>query len=135
MKIIDLAFQNLSSQYRSELEQSRAWSKTLVVPEAFPAEEVAEIVGLNDMDIVVVVDKNNAVTGVVAPTFVMKSAMQHLPITRKPEDFAGVVSEIIKFQKPGKPGFEWLNYAQPEMYWCAKGNHRTTRKPCPDHPP
>ena len=65
MKIIDLAFQGphefqgLDEQYRSELEQSRAWSKALVVPETHPAKEVAEIVGLNDMDIVVVIDKHN----------------------------------------------------------------------------
>jgi hypothetical protein len=135
MKIIDLAFQNLSKQERSELEQSRAWSKALVVPEAFSAKDVAEIVGLNDMDIVVVIDEKNAVTGVVAPRSVMRSAPQYLRIGGGPGGFAGIVDEIIKFKEPGKAGFEWLNYARPELYWCNSGNHYVSKLPCPDHPP
>jgi len=139
MKIIDLAFQgphefqSFDDKYRLQLEQSRAWSKALVVPETHPAKEVAEIVGLNDMDIVVVIDKHNVVKGVVAPKIIVNRVTQFLPNAIRPKDFLDAVSEIAKYQKQDKAGFEWLNLNRPELHWCAKGNHRTTKDPCPDH--
>ncbi len=135
MKILDLAFQQLDDKDRTGLQQSRSWSKALVVPESTRAYDVAEIAGLNDTNIIVVIDKSNVVKGVIAPDFVTASAMKHLPIAKMPGSFAGIVSEITKARKPGKAGFEWLNFARPELYWCDAGNHFVTRKPCPDHKP
>ena len=133
MKIIDLAFQELDDSDRLRLQQSRNWSKALVVPEHSSAHAVAKVAKQRDADIIVVINKSDAITGVVAPDFVSQSAMKHLSFAKKPNSFVDIVKTITKAQKPGKAGFEWLNYARPELYWCEAGNHFVTKKPCPDH--
>jgi hypothetical protein len=127
MKIIDLAFQGLNDDDRLKLGQSRAWSRALVVPETHSATDVAEVVDLNDMNIVVVIDKNDVVKGVVVPDIVIENAPTHLPLASKPKDFAGMVSEIMKHPRH-KPGFEWLNIARPQMYWCKTCNYYSSKK-------
>ncbi len=130
LPILDLAHRPVERELLKRLELTRSWPKALVVRSAFPALEVADMVDLNDMKLVVTVDQENAIDGVIAPSIVMDRAIHNLTIEPGLGRFSGVVSEIIRRSPPGRAGFEWLTSRGPDLYWCARGKHLTTENPC-----
>jgi hypothetical protein len=128
--ILDLAYRPIEPQLLKRLEMTKKWSRALVVRSAFPALQVADMVDLNNMNLVLTVDEEDAIEGVVAPHIVVDLAADILPPRFSSDRFANVISEIIKRSPPGKTGFDWLKSRGPDLYWCAKGQHMTTEKHC-----
>jgi hypothetical protein len=128
LPILDLAHRPVEPKLLKQLELTRSWPRALVVRSAFPALEVADMVDLNDMKLVVTVDQENAINGVIAPSIVIYQAVHKLTIAPGLGRFSGVVSEIIR--RSPRADFEWLTSRGPDLYWCERGLHLTVENPC-----
>jgi hypothetical protein len=115
------------------LEKTKGWSKALVVHDSLPASDVADIVDLNDVNLVLVVNQGADICGILAPATVIDQAREHFSLSFKPDTFSAAVLEIDKLTKPKKGGLDWLNTRRPDLHWCAPGYHLTSENPCSEH--
>jgi hypothetical protein len=128
--ILDLAYRPKEAGLLRQLDKTKPWSRALVVRSAFPALEVADMVDLNNMNLVLTVDQEDKIEGVLAPESMRGLAAHILPSQFTSDKFSTVVSEIIKQSRNRKAGFDWFSSRGPDLYWCDRGQHMTTELPC-----
>jgi hypothetical protein len=139
MKILDIAYRTPGLLDAKRLGLTRDWSKSLVVRASSSATEIADLADMNKMDVILVVDDKDKVTGVLAPDILKRRVAARQPSGARESLKAAVVEvgkilDAVRQNDPQRTTFEWLSTDDPELNWCENGNHYTSLKPCPDHP-
>jgi len=128
-KIRDLAFTDIGRFKSSDLDTVRKAPTTISVPGHGSIAEIAKRIAKENPKLVLVLDKEDQVCGVIEPGLVQKE----IAVFRQqpPDNFAESILKLaqaqVQFPATG-PARE-----RPVLFWCAKGSHFTSELPCPEH--
>jgi hypothetical protein len=132
MKISDIASRDLSHLDRDTLKNTLSSPTTMVVRAGDSALKVAKMADTKKPGLIVIVGSSNAVRGVVSPDWVLKQFA-----SRRKRKFATLYSALKDLESDPNEVIrefhhEWLN-GRISLFYCATGNHYTSRSPCPIH--
>lgn len=138
LSALNIAYQRIGDEDANRLASTRNAENCIVVSESAAALDAAEQAAQAQSDIILVVDQQDQIKGIVAIPSVQDRVQQILH--RDTEDFHGAVLALEDdFEKSMRERpreifhHEWLNESRPDLYWCEKGRHFVTRLPCGNH--
>lgn len=124
-KIRDLAFTDLGRFKPSDLDTARKAPTTISVPGHSPIDEIAKRIAKDNPKLVLVLDKEDKVCGVIEPGLVQKEIALYRQ--EPPDNFAESILKLAQAQ------VQFPARDRPVLFWCAKGGHFTSELPCPEH--
>lgn len=132
MKIGDIAFREIQRLDLPTLINSMSDEYTVVVPEDLPAIEVINRIEPEDTSLIVCINDQGSISGVVVPTYVNRaiSDFHSRPETPLPSTISFMIVNAIEQSR----GFhhETIN-TRVMMFLCSDGPHYTAGDPCPKH--
>jgi hypothetical protein len=129
-KIFDLAFTDVGKFNAADLDTVRKATTTLRVPCDRPAAEIAAAIRKDNPKVVMLLDNDNRICGVVEPGYVQKSLSLYRQ--QAPDSFADALMKLAQAQlqfPANAPTRE-----RPILFWCDKGQHFSSEPQCPFHP-
>jgi hypothetical protein len=139
MLIIDIAFRHLwqlTDQNWRQLEQSRSAEDTMIVGCGASALTVAREAESHNISLILVVDNQTAIAGIVSPEWITRQIEKnYINTAATPNTFEEALQILIEDEEQRKRNYhnEWLNQHNLQLYWCEKGRHHTRKKNCPKH--
>jgi hypothetical protein len=124
MRIFDFAFREISAFDRNKIEQTRWSPATFVTNMNSDALDVAGAIDSNRSKVVLVVDSNDAICGVIGPTFLRDQLCGYLGL--RPTTLSDAVSGLLD---SGRPLPDSLPANRPRLVHCPIHNHMV-EPPC-----
>lgn len=110
---------------------TKSWSRALTAPSTLATGAVAQIVDLNRFNLIVTLDNQKTVNGIVSPNHWIQTAVGLFGNT--PASFSDAISRLVNPYQSNHLDLSRIVANRPKLYWCEAGKHLTTEDPCSEH--